>query len=170
MFLAATAARPLFRQRWPEGGDAFVRARYIGNCLRELDRFLGALLDERNPLPPTRRLTVRRTVVARLADHDDGGWDVGAAQRRLTALGLSRSCLFHDGGRVRRTDVPHGQWLTAGWYAAGAAHLARYPLGALLRPDTHDLTDIAAFYLSLGDRIALRRATTPTRNPLRTCL
>ena len=44
-FLAALAERPVIADGWPEGRDAHVRARFVANCLRELDRFLHGLLD-----------------------------------------------------------------------------------------------------------------------------
>lgn len=154
-FLSATAMRTTGPAAWPAGRQSAIRARYLGNCLRELDRFLGALLDERRVAPPTRLLTLRPTTAARLADYAGDDWDLDRAQRRLHALGRARSCMFHHGGHVREGDAPQGRWLTAGWYAAGRSpHLRRYPLGALLRPDAADLADIAAFYLALGDRIA----------------
>ncbi|MHA0329667.1 hypothetical protein [Sphingomonas melonis] len=136
-----------------EGPRAAVRARYVGNCLRELDRFLGVLLDVSCLAPRPRLLTLKPDTATRIAVYETDGWDIRPAQRRLRALERSRLCLFHDAGRVGCGDVPQAGWLTSGWRDAGSPDLRRYAIGARLRPSALHLHDIAGFYAGLGDRI-----------------
>lgn len=133
--------------------QAIVRARYIGNCLRELDRFLGVLLDTSRTTGPTRLLTLKPDTATRIAAYAGDGWDAQPAQLRLRALDRSRMCLLHDAGRVGRGDEPLGRWLTSGWRDAGSFDLRRYALGSDLRPNALHLHDIARFYAGLGDRV-----------------
>lgn len=135
------------------GRQAVVRARYVGNCLRELDRFLALLLDAACEAPRPRVLTLKPDTAERMGAYRHGGWDSRPAQDRLRALDRSRRCLLHEGGRVACPDVPGGWWLTAGWRATESPDLRRYAVGAHLRPNAGDLRDIAHFYGGLGDRV-----------------
>ena len=139
-----------------EGPQAVVRARYVGNCLRELDRFLGVLLDVSCLVPRPRLLTLKPDTATRIAVYGADGWDMRPAQRRLRALERSRLCLLHDAGRVGCGDAPQARWLTSGWRDAGSPDLRRYAIGAQLRPSALHLHDIAGFYAGLGDRIVRR--------------
>nr|WP_277998525.1 hypothetical protein [Sphingomonas liriopis] len=124
----------------------------MGNCLRELDRFLHILLEERAGAAPV-TLSLRYTTAHRLGDHACAGWNPAADQTRLRALSRSRICLLHGGGRVRRPDMPQGRWMTAGWCEPSSARLRRYAMGEMLRPSAHDLAGVGLFYRTLADRI-----------------
>ncbi len=152
-FLTALADRPVITDGWPKGPDARVRARFVANCLRELDRFLHGLLDalgasaghvvredQRNTANKLRDFGVHP-----LAERDD--------QLRLRALGRSSACLIHCDGWVRRPDVAGGDVMTAGWTGNTGVDLRRYPLGARLAPGRDELIDICRFYDRLGDRL-----------------
>lgn len=149
---------------WPDraadGPQAIVRARYIGNCLRELDRFLAVLLDTTSTGARPRLLTLKPDTATRMAAYGGDGWDVRPAQFRLRALDRSRMCLLHDAGRVGRGDEPQGRWLTSGWRDAGSHDLRRYAVGTRLRPNARHLHDIAGFYAGLGDRVLHRGPAT----------
>jgi hypothetical protein len=147
---------------WPSGDAAGVRARYVANCLRELDTFLKGLLDHTAPPPPgrPRRHNAANRVhdVARRTSGraDIAGRDtiVAADVVRLRALGRSRACLWHCHGLVRRADQNSGAWMTAGWHAPASSELRRYALGERLAPVGRDLVGVAHFYHQLAYKVA----------------
>lgn len=124
------------------------RAKVIGNGLRELDRFLNLLIDavstaEGLPVRPGQHNTANKLSAYRAAkslpNHDDG---------RLRALGRSRDCLFHCGGRVQRGDRRDAIAMTVGWPArAGCdAPLDRVMIGQDVNVTRGDLDDVCLFY------------------------
>jgi hypothetical protein len=124
------------------------RAKVIGNGLRELDRFLNLLIDavstaEGLPVRPGQHNTANKLAAYRAAkslpNHDD---------ERLRALGRSRDCLFHCGGRVRRGDRRDAMTMTVGWperpgYDAPLDHVM---VGEVLTVTRGDLDNICRFY------------------------
>jgi len=156
---------------WPTNATAGVRARYVANCLRELDTFLKGLLDQVAPSPlgrPRRHNAANRvhdvaqrlplvpgTVTpARSADDAPARIIIAADVARLRALGRSRACLWHCHGLVRRPDLHGGAWMTAGWLAPASTQLRRYPLGERLTPDGGDLIGVGTFYRQLAYKFA----------------
>lgn len=152
-FLADMAAGAAFTTPWPAGQGGRIRALYLGNCLRELDRFLHVLMDEIAGEGPGRPLSLRHTTANKLGGHAHARWDMAADQTRLNALCRSRTCLFHDDGQVRRPDRPRGRWMTAGWPAPASTTLRRYAVGEPLHLSGADLADTCAFYQRLADRL-----------------
>jgi len=125
--------------------DGRYRAKVIGNGLRELDRFLNLLIDavstaEGLPVRPGQHNTANKLSAYRAArslpNHDDG---------RLRALGRSRDCLFHCGGRVQRGDRRGATTMTVGWPGYGAP-LDRVTVGQDLTVTRGDLDDVCLFY------------------------
>ncbi len=160
-FLAALAERPVIADGWPQGPQARTRARFVANCLRELDRFLHGLLDE---LGASAGQTVReeqRNTANKLRDLGVHRLAAEEDQRRLRALGRSSACLIHCDGWVRRPDVAGGQVMTAGWSVSSGDALRRYPLGARLVPGSAEIIDICRFYDRLGKRLILTPAEAP---------
>ena len=143
---------------WPSGDGAGIRARYVANCLRELDTFLKGLLDHAAPSPfdGARRHNAANRVhaVARQSDHAATTTIVPADVARLRALGRSRACLWHCHGLVRRADQKSGAWMTAGWHAPASSELRRYALGERLAPVGRDLVGVAHFYRQLAYKVA----------------
>ena len=147
------ASDGVLAQPWPVGQAGSVRARYVANCLRELDTFLSGLLDA--VTPPYRDQPRRHRSAARL------GWRVhipGSAItkddiERLHALDRSRACMWHCHGLVRRDDRPQAVWMTASWSTPKSARLRRYRPGEWMKPDGYELTDVATFYRDLTHRI-----------------
>jgi hypothetical protein len=124
------------------------RAKVIGNGLRELDRFLNLLIDavssaEGLPVRPGQHNTANKLSAYRAAkslpNHDEG---------RLRALGRSRDCLFHCGGRVRRGDCRDTMAMTVGWPARAGydAPLDRVMVGQDMNVTRGDLDDVCLFY------------------------
>jgi hypothetical protein len=124
------------------------RAKVIGNGLRELDRFLNLLIDAASdaqglPVRPGQRNTANKLAAYRAAmalpNHDD---------RRLRALGRSRDCLFHCGGRVRRGDRRDAMTMTVGWpeRLGCDAPLDRVTIGQELTVTRGNLDDVCRFY------------------------
>lgn len=140
------------------------RAKVIGNGLRELDRFLNLLIDaasnaEGLPVRPGQHNTANKLSAYRAAKslpHDDGD--------RLRALGRSRDCLFHCGGRVGRGDRRDGIAMTVGWPArAGCdAPLDRVMIGQDVKVTRGDLDDVCLFYC----RIARELCGSVDRSPV----
>ena len=128
--------------------DGRYRAKVIGNGLRELDRFLNLLIDaasnaEGLPIRPGQHNTANKLSAYRAAkslpNHDDG---------RLRALGRSRDCLFHCGGRVGRGDRRNTMTMTVGWPEQPGcdAPLDRVMVGQQLIVTRGDLEDVCRFY------------------------
>lgn len=149
-FLGACLRTPVAHD--VESGSPAIAGRYrakvIGNGLRELDRFLNLLIDaastaEGLPVRPGQRNTANKLSAYRAAkslpNHDDA---------RLRALGRSRDCLFHCGGRVRRGDRRGAAAMTVGWSArAGCdAPLDRVMVGQNVTVTRGDLDDVCLFY------------------------
>jgi hypothetical protein len=131
------------------------RAKVIGNGLRELDRFLNLLIDaasdaEGLSVRPGQRNTANKLAAYRAAmalpNHDD---------RRLRALGRSRDCLFHCGGRVRRGDRRDAMTMTVGWpeRLGGNAPLDRVSIGQELTVTRGDLDDVCRFYRRIAHEL-----------------
>jgi hypothetical protein len=156
-FLAALADRPVIAETWPEGRMARTRARFIANCLRELDRFLHGLLDELGASTGQIVREDQRNTANKLRDFGVHPLAARDDQHRLRALGRSSACLIHCDGWVRRPDVAGGDTMTAGWSEPVGAALRRYPLGARLAPGRDELIDICGFYDALGDRLLRAR-------------
>lgn len=158
-FLAALAERPILAARWPEGLPgpeglpARRRARFVANCLRELDRFLHGLLDELGASAGHVVREDQHNTANKLRDFGVHPAAAGADQRRLRALGRSSACLIHCDGWVRRPDIDGGDTMTAGWNAADGAALRRYALGMRLTPGPAEIIDICRFYDDLGERL-----------------
>jgi len=147
---------------WPAGSAAGVRARYVANCLRELDTFLKGLLDQVAPTafgrPRRHNAASRVHDLARLPTYQDRRSPplaiLSSDVARLRALGRSRACLWHCHGLVRRSDQDGDAWMTAGWHAPGSTQLRRYALGDRLTPQGGDLIGVGAFYRQLAYKIA----------------
>lgn len=148
------------------------RAKVIGNGLRELDRFLNLLIDaasdaEGLPVRPGQRNTANKLAAYRAAlalpNGDDG---------RLRALGRSRDCLFHCGGRVRRGDCRTGMTMTVGWPGrpGGDVPLDRVTIGQQLTVTRGDLDDICRFYRRIAHELCSAASHAPSiefwREPL----
>lgn len=145
--IPATLAAP-----WPESGIDPVRARYLGNCLAELDRFLLVLFDALGPAErQPGRNAANRLIVHRVPDPS-----LQEDQWRLRALGRSRACLRYCGGVVRRSDDRFVPWMTAGWTDPQTALLQRYALGSRLAPGSAELIGICQFYDALAAGLAAR--------------
>jgi hypothetical protein len=151
------------------------RAKVIGNGLRELDRFLNLLIDaastaEGLPVRPGQRNTANKLSAYRAAkslpNHDEA---------RLRALGRSRDCLFHCGGRVRRGDRRGAGAMTVGWptRAGCDAPLDRVMVGQDLNVTRGALDDVCLFYCEIARDLcggvdlapAQRKRAPPTRSP-----
>lgn len=154
-FLAALAERPVIADGWPQGRDARVRARFVANCLRELDRFLHGLLDELGASAGHVVREEQRNTANKLRDFGLHPLAARDDQFRLRALGRSSACLIHCDGWVRRPDVSGGAVMTAGWSEPAGEDLRRYPLGTRLAPGSAEIIDICRFYDALGDRLIL---------------
>ncbi len=133
---------------WHDFTD-LVQARYLANCLGELDRFLHHLLDAISPPVGPRRHNAALKLAALLA-HDLVTPD---DQRRLRALGRSRACLRHCRGLVTRGDTADAEWLTSGWIDPRTAALRRYRIGTVAWPTGRDVLDVCAFYDDLAIRL-----------------
>ncbi len=142
-------------------GRSGYPSKVLGNSLRELDRFLSVLIDEvaatanladdALALLRTRRNTANKLRML----HDTLGRD-SPDHRRLRALGRSRDCFVHCGGRVRRADTRVGSAMTAGWPVRSRdskAMLAVMPLGSRLDIDRADIADICRFYDRIADKL-----------------
>ncbi len=152
--LTAVATGSMLAAPWPAAGADRVRIRYLGNCLRELDRFLHILIDEAAGSGGPVRLSLGATTAAKLGDHAPPYRDRAADQVRLHALARTRLCLSHGDGRASRPDRRDGDRMTAGWFApASTTILRRYAIGERLRPSSGDLVGVSAFYRQLADRI-----------------
>ncbi|MEI5687979.1 hypothetical protein [Sphingomonas kyungheensis] len=150
-FLAALADRPMLAGHWPDGAAARPRARFVANCLRELDRFLHTLLDELGSSAGQRVDREQRNTANKLRDYGGPALTAGADRLRLLALGRSSACLIHCNGLVRRPDVAGGDGMTAGWRGTAGETLRRYPLGDRLAPGPAELRDVCRFYERLGN-------------------
>jgi len=135
------------------GVETALRAKVIGNGLRELDRFLNLLIDEVadlvvGPGPDAARFRAQRNTANKLRrvraamalpspDHD-----------RLLAIARSRDCLFHCAGIVRRGDDRTAARLTVGWPEDGPPRA--YAVGERIVVGAADLNGVCRFY----DRVA----------------
>lgn len=156
-FLGACLRAPIAHP--VESGSPAIAGRYrakvIGNGLRELDRFLNLLIDaastaEGLPVQPGQRNTANKLSAYRTAkslpNHDGD---------RLRALGRSRDCLFHCGGRVQRGDRRGAMAMTVGWPAeAGCdAPLDRVRIGQDLTVTRGGLDDVCLFYRRIAHEL-----------------
>lgn len=149
-----------FAERVTTGSDdrAGVRARVLGNGLREMDLFLRNLLaavvpPSAGPAPPPRN-TARSF---RLAADRLNLAECPAA--RLQALGRSRNCLYHEHGIVGRADADDPTSMAIGWWDARAdgPALRRVGIGTRITLNRDDVVDVACFYGSLGDALIARQ-------------
>ena len=131
-----------------------MRARFWGNCLAELDRFLHILMDEVAPAMGVLANRQQHNAANKIGDLVGGRWDPSAEGRRLNALGRSRACLSRCHGLVRRPDVVGVGWMTAGWCTPGSATLQRYDLGEQVTPAGAELAEVSLFYDALAARLA----------------
>jgi hypothetical protein len=152
-FLAGFADRPVLADGWPQGRHFRTRARFIANCLRELDRFLHGLLDELGASAGHVVREDQRNTANKLRDFSMHPLAALEDQDRLRALGRSSACLIHCDGWVRRPDVSGGAVMTAGWSDPAGDSLRRYALGTRLAPGRDELVDVCDFYGALGDRL-----------------
>lgn len=143
---------------WPSNAAGGIRARYVANCLRELDTFLKGLLDQVAPTAPGRPR--RHNAANRVHDVAYPPDRSGASPAilctdvdRLRALGRSRACLWHCHGLVRRPDQHGGAWMTAGWHAPASTRLRRYAIGERLTPNGTDLIGVGIFYHQLAHKV-----------------
>ncbi len=150
------------------------RAKVIGNGLRELDRFLNLLIDavsnaEGLPVRPGQHNTANKLSAYRAAmalPNDD--------DRRLRALGRSRDCLFHCGGRVRRGDRRDGMTMTVGWPERPGCDvpLDRVTIGQQLTVTRGNLDDVCRFYRRIAHELCSVVSSAPSiefwREPLAT--
>ena len=148
------------------------RAKVIGNGLRELDRFLNLLIDavsnaEGLPVRPGQHNTANKLSAYRAAmalPNDD--------DRRLRALGRSRDCLFHCGGRVRRGDRRDGMTMTVGWPERPGCDvpLDRVTIGQQLTVTRGNLDDVCRFYRRIAHELCSVVSSAPSiefwREPL----
>lgn len=159
--LGLLAIEGALAEPWPTGTAAGIRARYIANCLRELDTFLKGLLDQvapTRPGRPRRHNTANRMHEVAHRTGACGHATMGAILpddvARLRALGRTRACLWHCHGLVRRPDHDGGAWMTAGWHASASTDLRRYALGEYLAPQGRDLIGVGTFYGHLAHKIS----------------
>lgn len=156
-FLGACLRAPIAHP--VESGSPAIAGRYrakvIGNGLRELDRFLNLLIDaastaEGLPVHPGQRNTANKLSAYRTAkslpNHDGD---------RLRALGRSRDCLFHCGGRVQRGDRRGAMAMTVGWPAETGcdAPLDRVRIGQDLTVTRGGLDDVCLFYRRIAHEL-----------------
>jgi len=173
-FLGACLRTPI-AQEGESRSPAIVgryRAKVIGNGLRELDRFLNLLIDaasdaEGLAVRPGQHNTANKLAAYRAAmalPNDD--------DRRLRALGRSRDCLFHCGGRVRRGDRRNGSTMTVGWSGQPGRDLPldRVTIGQQLTVTRGDLDDVCRFYRRIAHELCSAASQAPSiefrREPL----
>lgn len=152
-FLAALAERPVITDGWPQGVHARTRARFVANCLRELDGFLHGLLDALSASAGQVVREDQRNTANKLRNHAVPAVGLRADEVRLRALGRSTACLIHCNGWVRRPDIVGGAMMTAGWRTAAGDELRRYPLGTHLAPGRAEIIDVCRFYDRLGQQL-----------------
>lgn len=150
-FLIAQAGGPWLSAPWPDGRQGYLRARVLGNWLREMDSLLHGLLDEVVSATDRRLDAKSRSTAARWRRLPLVAARDGRDRRRLLGLDRSRLSFCHHGGRVRDTDHPAVSWMTAGWPVTGSAELRRFAVGTRLELDGRDLIDTCRFY----DRLAM---------------
>lgn len=145
------------------------RAKVIANGLRELDRFLNLLLDEALRAQGQTGFPSQRNTANKLGAFwsAHGRPDVHGA--RLRALGRSRECLFHCGGRVQRGDYRGTATMTSGWPEMPGTQgpLRRFGVGDTMVVGVKDLADIGVFYRALAREIhalAARGGTSPSQH------
>lgn len=123
------------------------RSKWIGNGLRELDRFLNLLLDavaqarglvaapdQRNSANKLRAL---RTALGREGDD----------HARLVALAETRACLFHCDGILRGSAMAEACWAGLGRLPQPAPAIE----GAMLVVQPADFRRVGEFYRTLAD-------------------
>lgn len=150
-FLSASARQLGLDEPWPDGRPGTVRARFFGNCLSELDRFLHVLMDETAVARSGRPNPARHNAALKLGVVGEWLPRLPWYQLRLRALGRSRASLVHLSGVARRPDGPGERWMTAGWRDAATDELRLYRLGERLAPTGGDLADVCQFYGHIAD-------------------
>jgi len=133
------------------------RAKVIANGLRELDRFLNLLIDEALRAQGQQVFPVQRNTANKLAFYCAAHGRRDDHSARLRALGRSRACLFHCGGRVLRGDRRDATTMTAGWPELPGTQtpLRQFRVGEMLVLDAYDLADIGGFYRRLACEIGI---------------
>jgi hypothetical protein len=127
-------------------------AKVIGNALRELDRFLNLLIDEAMRADGLQAFPGRRNTANKLQAYRTATCLPHADDARLRALGRSRDCLFHCGGRVSRGDGRGERFMTLGWpgSAAAGAPLRRAVVGSELAVGIDELAQVGVFYRGIA--------------------
>lgn len=150
VFLAGWADREAV-EAWPDA----ARTRFIGNSLRELDRFLSILADEAAAcLAP---IGHDRPGFARLRNAPNKLRAVNAmmdlpcpAHEPLRAIGRLRACLHHCGGAVRAGGL--GDGLSDAVAAAGAiGRISDLEGQPMLSVCTQHLANISIAYRAIAD-------------------
>jgi hypothetical protein len=128
------------------------RSKWIGNGLRELDRFLHHLLDALGHahglgVAPGRRSSAHKLHALRAALGRDGD-----DHARLLALGATRACLFHCDGILRSPAMAAACWAGLGRPNTPAA----IEQGAWLVVLPADLQCVGDFYQELAENLLQR--------------
>ncbi|WP_294332943.1 hypothetical protein [uncultured Sphingomonas sp.] len=128
------------------------RSKWIGNGLRELDRFLHHLLDAVAQAHGLGIVSGRRSSAAKLgalrATLGRGDDD----HARLLALGGTRACLFHCDGILRSPAMAAACWNGLGRFGTPPAPES----GTMLVIVGEDLQSIGQFYHELADDLVRR--------------
>lgn len=128
------------------------RSKWIGNGLRELDRFLHHLLDAVAHAHGLGAASGRQSSAAKLgalrATLGRGDED----HARLLALGSARACLFHCDGILRSPAMAAACWTGLGRYGTPSAPEP----GTMLVIAVEDLHSIGQFYHKLADDLVRR--------------
>lgn len=153
-FLSAELGGRALPAAWTHRNAALVRARYLGNCLSEVNRFFNNLLDALDPqASPGKNNSVNKLTALQHMPPP-----TPSTALRLRALGRSSACLRYCYGTVRRTDDPAAGWMTAGWIDPATGALRRYLLGEQLSPEPVDIVDICGFYDDLAGSLGADKA------------
>jgi hypothetical protein len=151
--LAELAAGATLAGPWPDRTATCSRTRFVGNCLRELDRFLIVLMNEMADAPDAPSAPLPRNAALRIAAMAADRWDSSADERRLRALGRTTASFNYCRGVALRPDAVDGEWMTSGWIEPSTRTLKRYRLGERLAPSGQDLVGVSLFYRRLADRV-----------------
>ena len=147
------------------GNAGALGPKVIANGLRELDRFLGLLIDEAAALTRAGRADPigpggQRNTANKLRSLHAALGSASPHHARLRALGRSRDCLFHCDGIVRRADERGGTFMTAGWppsIGLEDAPLMTVALGEALVISTIDIRRVCDFYDQIAADLVARK-------------
>lgn len=128
------------------------RSKWIGNGLRELDRFLHHLLDAVAHAHGLGAAPNQRNSANKLHALREALGRCGDDHARLLALGATRACLFYCDGILRSPAMA-----AACWTGLGRSSLSAAPEpGAMLVILPADLQCVGRFYQELADDIVQR--------------